>query len=256
MRVYLERIAVTLPDLDTEFTAGFTAIIGGLGHLQARVLRLTRSSPRFYPELELRFRSGLAAPSTDFVLSDGEVMTVTIENTTGLCRASPHVYQPITVTTVRQRLANSGVKINGLDHVGFNLPWFSSDVHPTILHLRQMLAPCCLYHRFPTGEPWDFILPGDIAEIARHQPIDYTQTRRPKFELVSFPKTSTPLIQWDVSVNVGYDDFARLFPEALNDPDFRNIWLYLQTPYPIDVCLVLNESTDGDWGEFFQGHRL
>jgi len=113
-----------------------------------------------------------------------------------------------------------------------------------------------LYHRFPTGEPWDFIIPGDKEEIAKGKEIDYNTIRRPKFELVSFGNALTPLLQFDVAVNASYERFAALFPEALNDPEFRNVWLYLENPYPVDVCLVLNEFTARDWSDFFQGCRL
>jgi hypothetical protein len=88
-----------------------------------------------------------------------------------------------------------------------------------------------LYHEFPTGEPWDFIIPGDTHEIDHHKAVDYTKIRRPKFEVVSFDKASTPLIQFDVGVNLNYETFAPLFPESINDPEFRNIWVYLENPF-------------------------
>jgi hypothetical protein len=86
--------------------------------------------------------------------------------------------------------------------------------------------------------------------------VDYTKVRRPKFELVSFNKASTPLIQLDVGVNASYERFAPLFPESLNEPEYRNIWIYLRNPYTVDVCLVINEFGAGDWSDYFKGCRL
>jgi hypothetical protein len=256
MSVYLERITVTFPDTNTEFTNGLAALIGGLGHAENRVLRLASSSQTCYPQLAVDFRSGRADIMTDFTLSDGEIVSVKVENSTSVSKPSPHSYQPLDIETVTHRLATSAVRLVGIDHVGFNLPWFSSDVHPRILELREKLSSRCLYHRFPTGEPWDFIIPGDTDEIAHRKAVDYSRDRWPKFELVSFNKASTPLIQFDVGVNLGYESFSLLFPESLNDPDFKNVWVYLETPYPVDVCLVINEFTGSDWSDFFKDYRL
>lgn len=257
MSDYLERITVTFPDTNTEFTNGLAALIGGLGHDENRVLRLASSSETFYPQLALDFRSGRSDIMTDFTLSAGEILSVKVENSTSVSKPSPHSYQHLSVATVTQRIATSAVRLIGIDHVGFNLPWFSSsDVHPRILQLRNKLSSRCLYHRFPTGEPWDFIIPGDTDEIANRKAVDYTRARWPKFELVSFNKASTPLIQFDVGVDLGYESFSLLFPESLNDPDFKNVWVYLETPYPVDVCLVINEFTASDWSGFFKGCRL
>ena len=91
-------------------------------------------------------------------------------------------------------------RIPRLDHVGFNLPWFGRAVHPAIADLRNRLKQVCLYHLFLTGEPWDFIIPGELAKIRKLDAIDYNQIRRPKFEIVSFDRASTPLVQIDLSV--------------------------------------------------------
>jgi hypothetical protein len=202
------------------------------------------------------FQAEQAGVRADFVLSSGQTLAVQIENITGQHKQSPHAYRPLSIETVRHRLTIAGIRLVSLDHVGCNLPWFAAGVHPRIGQLRQELAARCLYHRFPTGEPWDFIIPGDKEEIAKSKEIDYNTIRRPKFELVSFDNASMPLLQFDVAVNARYERFATLFPEALNDPEFRNVWLYLENPYPIDVCLVLNEFTARDWSDFFQGCRL
>jgi hypothetical protein len=113
-----------------------------------------------------------------------------------------------------------------------------------------------LYHRFPSGEPWDFIIPGNRDEIARQEAVDYTMVRRPKFEIVSFEKASTPLLQFDIQMNTSYEILQGLFPEALDDPLIRNLWIYLENPYGLDICLVANEFSEKDWSGYFAGSRI
>jgi hypothetical protein len=254
--VYLERITVRFPGIDAEFTDRLISLLTVLGSYENHVLRLTSSGQSFFPELLLDFQSGRSDILTDFTLSDGGIASVRVENSTGQSKQSPHSYKPLSMQKVNQRLATSGVRLVGIDHIGINLPWFSSGLHPRILQLRETLSSQCLYHRFPTGEPWDFIIPGDCDEIADYKAVDYTEVRRPKFELVSFDSDSTPLIQFDIGLDVGYERFSQLFPESLNDPEFRNIWIYLLNPFTIDVCLVMNEFTERDWSDFFIGFRL
>jgi hypothetical protein len=256
MTVYLERITVRFPRDDTEFTNDLLSLLDVLGRHENHILGLTRSSQGFYPEIQLEFQSGYSDILTDFTLSNGGIVSVKVENSTGLSKQSPHSFKSLSVEAVNQRLVTSGISLIGIDHIGFNLPWFDPGLHPRILQLRERLSSRCLYHSFPTGEPWDFIIPGDKDEIANYKAVDYTEVRRPKFELVSFGKASTPLIQFDVSVNVGYERFSQLFPESLNDPEFSNLWIYLENPYTIDVCLVINEFSESDWSAFFNGFRL
>jgi hypothetical protein len=122
--------------------------------------------------------------------------------------------------------------------------------------LRNRLKTTCLYHLFPTGEDWDFIIPGELAEITKIKAIDYSKIRKPKFEIVSFEKASTPLIQFDISLNIEYVKFSLLFPEGINDHKMKNTWVYIRNDFDIDICLVLNESKGDDWASFFGGHRL
>lgn len=136
------------------------------------------------------------------------------------------------------------------------MPWFAAGLHPQVSSLRSKLTEACLYYRFPTGEAWDFIIPGNEAEIAGKKPVGYSRVRRPKFEIVSFEKSSIPLVQFDVQLNSRYETLLSLFPEALNDPDFRNLWIYLENPYNIDICIVPNEADDKDWSAFFKDSRL
>ena len=171
-------------------------------------------------------------------------------------KQNPFVYNHVNIEDVISRLGKNAVEILSADHIGFNLPWFNKGLHPAIIDLRNRLKANCLYHCFPTGEPWDFIIPGELAEIKKRKAIDYSQIRKPKFEIVSFDKASTPLIQIDIAINLKYTEFKPLFPEALDGQNMKNIWIYINSPYDVDICLVLNEYVEGDWSHFFKGHRL
>jgi hypothetical protein len=256
MPLYLESIRIKFSSTDTSFATGFSSFFDVLAENQDRTLSLTSSSKGFFPKIQLDFQSGQPHTQVDFVLSDGEIFPVTVENVTGAIRPSPHTYQPVSLESVSQRFLASEIYLVGIDHMGFNLPWFSPGLHPKILELRDKLASRCLYHRYPSGEPWDFILPGDLDEIHNRAAVDYDLVRKPKFELVSFDKASIPLVQLDLGVNTGYPEFQRLFPEALDDSEFKNIWIYLENPYQVDVCLVINEYQAGDWSGFFRGWIL
>jgi hypothetical protein len=75
--------------------------------------------------------------------------------------------------------------------------------------------------------------------------------------LVSFENASTPLVQLDAGVVLPYEQTRALFPEALDDPGLRNMWVYLESPFAVDVCLVLNEWTgESDWGDYFAKTRM
>ncbi len=253
---YLQRIILRLPGIDPVFANGLVQVLSGLGQQDHDVFCLTRTRETFFPQLCLDFHPADRTAQADFSLSNGQVLSVPIANETGTDRASPFSYQLLDLPTVTQRLDAAGASLRGIDHLGFNLPWFSTPLHPRIPQLRTELAPHCLYHHFPTGEPWDFILPGTLEEMVPGAAIDYHQCRRPKFEIVSFSNCSTPLIQLDVEVPLSYEQVAGLFPEGLQDATYRYVWVYLKNSSAVDICLVLNEVADQDWSPFFQGCRL
>jgi hypothetical protein len=252
----LERIILAFPATHREFANIFIPLLKPFGHFNGDLFTLKNSDSHFHPEISLDFMSKPPGVVAQFILSDHETITIQVENVTGLCKPGPHTYQLIEISEVIHRLSASGIELIEMDHVGFNLPWFSKGLHPAIIHLRQKLSSNCLYHCYPTGEPWDFILPGDEQEIVNPGEVDYSLIRRPKFELVSFDKASTPLIQFDTSLNADFKNYSQIFPEALIDSGFKNAWVYLENPYQVDICLVINEHTETDWSSYFKGYRV
>jgi hypothetical protein len=251
----LERVTLRLPGTHPEFHRRFLSLLAPLGKSTHRNLELAGSDQKYSPRLWIDFQSTDPDPTADFDSSGGSI-SVQIENITGAQKRNPLPYRPLAIDEVSRRFTAAAWKTAGCDHIGFNLPWFGPGIHPRILELRGKLAGACLYHRYPSGEPWDFILPGDPDEISGRKPIDYAKTRRPKFEMVSFDGASTPLIQIDIQVEDRFESFVRQFPEALADAQFRNIWIYLENPFSIDVCLVVNEISPADWSGHFRGCRL
>lgn len=252
----LRRIELRLPDADPALTEGLLSFLAPFGRRMQHSLSFTPTDPDFLPIIDLSLDSAATASVT--FLTDLGREVIEIINGTGQELASPHAYEPITVADFTSRMAPLGLA--ELDHVGFDLPWFEG-AHPQILALRALLPNTCAYHRAFTGETWDLILPSTEAELAPtkfdHRPeLDYGRTRRPKFEIVSLDKASTPILQFDFSVHAPYRRVAETFPEAIADPGLKNVWVYLDNGLGIDVCMVVNEQRTGDWSQLFVGQRL
>ena len=252
----LEVITISFPSIADSFSDQFLTLLSSLGRRDAVQLEISYSSVKFLPQIRLSFSGEGEEVQAHFALGHEKMLSLSITNLTGVDKLHPKHYQHLSLETINHRLELAGIRLTVIDHVGANLPWFGKGIHPQISALRERLSLSCLYHHYPSGEFWDFILPGDAAEISRQKAIDYNMIRRPKFELVSFASTSTPLIQIDILSTGNYESLSAIFPEALADPEFKNIWLYTQNPYGIDICLVLNEPSRQDWSEFFSSCRL
>lgn len=245
----LQSVDLQLPNFDQAFGDKLLTLLTPFGRRDHTLLRLNPSAPNFLPQIAFKLNGPV--PKAIFNLSD-ETIEIDIANKTGQQRQNTETYSTISIDECTGRLQNT--ELTRLDHIGFNLPYFKN-VHPDILTLRQRLATQCAYFRFPTGEEWDFIIPATTEEIPAKD-IDLTKVRRPKLEIVSFDKASTPIIQIDFSVRRPFTELMQLFPEGIADADLKNVWVYLNNPYGIDICLVIGDHEDSDWSDFFEGHRL
>lgn len=247
----LHHVRFVLPASPEAFGHALLGTLASFGTLEDGRCRLHRSDDRYLPDVSVEL-GDVVVPTIEFA-DDEVVRRVELKNTTGIERSSPYEYRRISLDDYRERSAD--LRFTALDHIGFDLPWFDG-THPAVLGLRAALAGGSAYHRFPTGEDWDFILPASAEEISGAE-LDPSVIRRPKIEIVSFDTVSVPLIQVDLGVDLPYAELARLFPEALADARWRNVWVYLDNPYGVDVCLVLNEgSGEPDWSPVFRGHRI
>jgi hypothetical protein len=253
--VYLTKVLFTLPNSDHNFHNEFISYLSSQGLSKENQVDLSASREEYQPKVGFIFNQE-QIPKVSFLFSNNSSLLVDIENITHISRKSPHAYESIKLSDFITRI--SPYTLQGVDHVGFNLPYFQG-IHPRILELRQQLKDTCLYHTFPKhleDAPWDFILPGNREEIDRSVEIDYKTTRKPKIEIVSFDKSSTPLIQIDIQVDGRYEQLIKLFPEAIAVPEVKNLWVYIENIFGIDICFVVNETSSEDWSYHFAKERL
>jgi len=253
--VYLKQVGYKLSNNNSQFISDFLNYLSLFGEVSKNEIVLQLSNKAFFPITSILFTE-VNIPQVSFVFSDGRSVSTNITNTTNLSKRSPYLYSPIPLEEFIKRVGL--FKLKGIDHTGFNLPYFKG-IHPKILELRERVKKGCLYHTFPKhleDAPWDFILPGSPEEISGEAEINYSLNRKPKIEIVSFEKSSTPLIQLDIQLEGSYEGRLKIFPEAIRVPEMRNLWVYIQNDYGIDVCFVLNEVSNKDWSYHFAKDRL
>lgn len=248
----LNKITIQFPDIDPELKQQILNHFHTFGLLSNDSLYFKTTQKDFYPLIQIEFKN-LQIPIAEFVFNDEDVIRVELLNKTGLEKKSPHRYTPISMAEYMERMRD--VTVTNLDHAGFDLPWFEG-VHPEILDLREKLKKSCLYYLFPTGEAWDFILPGTQAEIETIGDPSFEISRKPKFEIVSIDKVSVPIVQFELEAKLSYSEIVQRFPEGIAVPEVKNVWVYIKNSYGIDICFVLNEAKEGDWSGFFKGKRI
>lgn len=246
----LKRVILRLPDGPT-FSAIFSSIIKNCVEQNQNGFSVKQTLDDSFPKIEILFED-IEQPAVEFI-GDDFTLSKNISNETGQERTSPHTYKPITIDELKDRIHETG-QITAIDHLGINFPWFDG-LSPIIAELRNRLGGSSAYYRFPTGEDWDFILPATRHEIESGT-INLDLVRRPKLELVSFEKASTPIIQIDCITTIEYSKLKKMFPEAITDDELYNIWVYIENSYGVDICFVLNGPREKDWSSFFKGHRL
>lgn len=252
---YLKQVQYKLSSYNKNFISEFFSYLAAVGKVNEDAIKLHMSNDNFLPVTSILFTEALT-PQVSFVFNDDTSVNVDISNITNILKTSPHQYSYISMTEFTKRI--TPFKLKYIDHTGFNLPFFDG-IHPKILELRQKLKNTCLYHTFPKhleDAPWDFILPGSKEEISKAVETDYLLNRKPKIEIVSFDKSSTPLIQLDIQLDGKYEDWVKIFPEAIDVPEIKNLWAYIANDFGIDICFVLNEAHDKDWSYHFVKDRL
>lgn len=250
----LEKVIFYFDKKYEEFNDKFFQLFDRVTNKKENEFNFTQSSNDFYPKILMGELSEINEPHVDFIMDDGRFKRIIIQNDTDITKDSVEKYSFIDIDNLIQRFNYFRINIVKIDHVGFNLPWFLGDIHPIIKELRKFLSKDSLYHIFPSGEPWDFIIPATMSEIKTGR-VNYTTKRKPKLEVVSFDGCSTPIMQFDVCCTLNKEKFVEIFPEGLYDRNQNNMWIYVQNPYKVDLCIVLNEDSEGDWSDFFSDTR-
>jgi hypothetical protein len=250
----LEKVIFCFNTKYKEFNDKFFQLFDKITKKKENKLFFCQSNNDFYPKILMEEFSEINEPYVDFIMEDGRYKRILIRNETDITKDSTKKYTFINIDNLIQRFNDFHVDLVKIDHLGFNLPWFLGGIHPTIEELRNFVSHDTLYHTFPSGEPWDFIIPATTLEIKTGK-LDYSIERKPKLEVVSFNKCSKPIIQFDVCCTLNSASFIEIFPEGLYDNNLNNIWIYIKNPYNIDLCIVINEAYEGDWSNFFSNAR-
>lgn len=247
---FLELVTIKLP-IEEQFSFKLFELLSRCGNQHGNVFSIDQANVDFLPKLNIEF-SNIETPTIIFDCNDFEIKK-NIVNETGRSRESPHSYKYITLEEFTDRLRNVGF-INQIDHLGINFPWFKG-TSPVLIDLRKRLKSKTAYYRFPSGEDWDFILPAAKDELKTNN-VDLSIARRPKLELVSFEKSSTPIIQIDCITTIDYAKLKKLFPEAIFVDELSNVWVYISNNFGVDICFVLNGPSNSDWSTYFSGWRI
>jgi hypothetical protein len=241
----LNSITICLPKRDQDFEEKFLSFLSQFGKRDNSSIDFKISDKSYVPRISFKF-AACSAPQAIFDAS--KTIEVGITNTTGQTRKSPFIYSSISLDEFIFRAKELSFEF--LDHAGFDVPWFDG-VHPDINKLRDFLPEECLYSRYPTGEDWDFIIPATQKEIATRE-LDYRVIRRPKFEIVFLNYSSTPIVQFDVSVKESFEEIRKIFPEGYPDNSLKNAWIYVENPYGIEICFVVGHRGNADWYKFLK----
>jgi hypothetical protein len=141
----------------------------------------------------------------------------------------------------------------GIDHTGVILPTAGVTRTSWDMLLTALAAGSNLY-RYPTGEPWPFILPATDTEFTTAI-THFTLGRVPKFELVYDSHVRHPLIQFDFETDLTRAEIEARFPEPYGRAIpglaqfFRSVYLF--HPWPrLTIRVDLRYHSDGppsDW---------
>ncbi|WP_248910208.1 hypothetical protein [Halocatena marina] len=83
--------------------------------------------------------------------------------------------------------------------------------HSAWADLNAALADASCLYKYPTGEPWNFILPATDSEV--NQEIEqFVLGRRPRFELVFDSVAESPVVQFALRTDLSQEDVESLFP--------------------------------------------
>jgi len=241
----LQSVTICLPKKDQDFEVKFIHFLGKFGTTDQNSVSFTSSDESYYPKSSFKFE-GCEKPRAIF--KGSEKIEIEIINKTGKEKKSPLAYTPIKLDDFLKRVKNLNFEF--LDHIGFDLFW-PCGAHPEQIKLRNLLSKESLYYRYPTGENWDFIIPGTQEEIKAKE-LDYKPIRRPKFEIVSLDYTSTPIIQFDMSVNENFEQIREIFPEGYPDKFLKNVWVYIENPYGLFISIVIGHRGKADWYRYLK----
>ncbi len=156
--------------------------------------------------------------------------------------------------------------VQRVDHTGVNLPARVTSPEQWGDLVTAIAATATMY-RYPTGEPWPFVLPSSTDEL--HDGIqDFVVGREPRFELVYDEWLTRTQWQFALWTDLTRADLESLFPEpeGITFPGLDEIFRVVEIRHPwpglsirIDLCYRSDDSPN-DWetGEWLitEGGRI
>lgn len=263
----IERVTYNFPNLfktDEAFFKGLVSLLSG-------VRGVTISSNHKEILMIPAFPKG-ALPVTEFVLSNTTAFpTINLGDQPELAlqvgnlrinslsqMAPPYVpkthQNELDMQSVAEKLLGHVIRV---DHTGFNLPKELLPQSEWDGFVAKVANASSLY-KYPTGEPWLFILPSTTDENASDI-TDFSIGREPKIEM-THDEIATPAIQLDIEVGLTRQELEALFPatyafaiEGLED-SFRSLYVshhWTDLRIRIDMRFKREESgldwASGEW---------
>ncbi|MFI6264508.1 hypothetical protein [Micromonospora sp. NPDC051006] len=249
----LSEITFRLPDTPVAhaFLTDLRTLLADVPYASAAVGRLTLTPPR--PDG--------ARPETTFLLADVPEPEIALDTgqTIGVGGgAAPDEQGPpagIELAELARRLAGHVPRV---DHTGVNLP--TCAVRPEQWQsLVAAVASTATMYRYPTGEPWPFVLPSTAGEL-QHGIADFVVGREPRFELVHDPWRTYPEWQFALWTDLTRAQLELLFPDpqGMTAPGLEDIFrvVPIRSPWSglgirFDLCYRIDDGpSDWETGEW------
>ncbi|MEV0455004.1 hypothetical protein [Catellatospora methionotrophica] len=227
------------------------AFLDGLRLLLADVLyadagdpdRLTLTPPVPEGALPVTVFALADVPGPEVALNTGQVIGLK----TGPGTAAVTLPGRIELPELARRLAGH---VRRVDHTGVNLPVGTTTGQWDDL-LRDVAATSATY-RYPTGEPWPFVLPA-TAEECDADITDFIVGREPRFELVYEQHLTQTSWQIALFTDLTRAELELMFPEGLTFPGLDDVFRVVPVRHPwpdlgirFDLCYRGDGGPD-DW---------
>jgi len=156
--------------------------------------------------------------------------------------------------------------VRRVDHTGVNLPTRATSPSQWQELVGEIAAASTMY-RYPSGEPWPFVLPSSSAEL-QDDIHDFIVGREPRFELVHDEWQTRTEWQFALWTDLTRTELEHLFPapEGITFPGLDEIFRVIKIHHPwpnlgirFDLCYRLEDSpSDWETGEWLitEGGRI
>lgn len=185
-------------------------------------------------------------PVTEFLIADVQTPEIRFDG-----RATNLLSRGVGATP-RFKIAEIAHKLRGhikrVDHTGVNLTATAEQWDEKINEIAKQTA----LYKYPTGEPWFFIVPHTPKEF-KTDITDFTKTRDPKFEIVNDEDGFA--IQIDIETDLTKTETEKLFPLGVSFDTLGDVFraIYVDFDDFCDVRLDLrfkcehNDWESGEW---------